>query len=126
MSQDAKTIYFLATLDHSMVKIGITRDILARLNGYQTASPVPLKLLGSFSGTDADEWKLQAYYIARHSHGEWFYATPQMLAEIKEMEFCGHMLARIADQQITSKETPARRKAMDRVLAERRKLRLVS
>lgn len=85
MSQREKFVYFLAALNRSMVKIGYTASVQSRFQTYKTHSPVPIELLAIVSGSIADEWRIQAYYKARLAHGEWFYSTPQMLADIAEM-----------------------------------------
>lgn len=67
-----KFIYFIATTDRSMVKIGSSYDPGKRRNSLQIGSPVPLEFIALAQGTTADERKIHATFEPHRSHGEWF------------------------------------------------------
>lgn len=75
MPEDTLTetwIYVLRGRPKSPVKIGIARDVEARICTLQTGNPDELHLLASFPGTQADETALHRYLQAERIRGEWF------------------------------------------------------
>lgn len=77
----AGTIYFLS--DSSMVKIGHTANLDARVKSIQNMSPVPLSLLGTIPGSVQDEQKLHGRFAHLRQHGEWFSMTDELSAFIR-------------------------------------------
>lgn len=63
-------IYFVQ--NNTVVKIGFTTNIVARLRGLQTATHRPCRVLGVMDGTLADEQKLHRRFKAYRVRGEWF------------------------------------------------------
>lgn len=74
-------IYFLESGDR--VKIGFTTDTKERISALSTASPVPLKLIGTVKGGMIYERQLHKRFAAYRRHGEWFKLTPELRAEIE-------------------------------------------
>lgn len=75
MPEDTLTetwIYLLRGRPKSPVKIGIARDVEARISTLQTGNPDELHLLASFPGTQADELALHRYLRDERIRGEWF------------------------------------------------------
>lgn len=78
-------VYFVATEDKAMVKIGCSQVPEHRLSCLAAWSPQPLKVLVAVPGTYADEAALHGRYIALHSHREWFRSSPEMLKDIAKI-----------------------------------------
>jgi predicted phage terminase large subunit-like protein len=66
-------VYFLATRDRTLIKIGKTRSPnntrYAKLAGQ---APVPLDLIAEVDGYTRVEKRIHDQFAAYHSHGEWF------------------------------------------------------
>jgi hypothetical protein len=84
-------VYFIATFDRSMVKIGCSNNPPKRLEGLSVWSPVKLELLAHVPGTLRDEFALHRRYLSRYSHKEWFHSTPEMLADIAAIARFGEL-----------------------------------
>jgi len=65
-------VYAIGLSDGSMVKIGTTTDLTARLRSLQNSSPVPLVLVWQMPGDGSLERRLHTYFAHRRAHGEWF------------------------------------------------------
>lgn len=79
------TLYFVAAPSVGMVKIGITDSLEQRVRGLSAQSPVPLELLLAVPGTTRQEAALHHRFLDEHSHGEWFRASPRLLAFVEEL-----------------------------------------
>lgn len=84
-------VYFVATVDRSMIKIGFSYKPVDRMIELMRWSPLPLELLTAVPGRRQDERALHRRYISTHSHKEWFHATPKMLAEIEAIAHLGRL-----------------------------------
>lgn len=73
-------VYFAQAGDK--VKIGWSRKVAARLAKLQTGNPAPIKLLGVTSGGPAREQEIHRQFAHCRVSGEWFEATPELLAYI--------------------------------------------
>ncbi|MEU6567323.1 GIY-YIG nuclease family protein [Streptomyces parvulus] len=66
-------VYVIGEPHSSMVKIGVTHDVLAkRLREIQMMCPVRLKVRWSCPGAFGLENKLHRHFAPIRSHGEWF------------------------------------------------------
>jgi hypothetical protein len=74
-------VYFIQGGDR--IKIGFSTSPPARLSGLQTGSPDELRLLGSISGTEQDERRLQHSFRHLKIRREWFRAEPDLMAYIR-------------------------------------------
>jgi hypothetical protein len=83
MSRDGPRtfVYFIATEDRSMVKIGCSKSPPNRLGSLACWSPNPLVILAAVRGSIKDEHALHERYFDLHSHHEWFRSSSQMLAD---------------------------------------------
>jgi hypothetical protein len=73
-------VYFLRMGD--FVKIGVSRDVLSRVERFATGAPAPLAILGVIPDAGrADEQDLHARFATHHANGEWFHARDELLAE---------------------------------------------
>lgn len=63
------------------VKIGVAKDILARLTILQAGNHLPLRLIGVKKGKTADEKYLHWLYRHLRIRGEWFAFDETLLAE---------------------------------------------
>ncbi|RJQ24654.1 GIY-YIG nuclease family protein [Candidatus Parcubacteria bacterium] len=86
-------VYFIAdnenpNYDNLRIKIGVSKDINARVLQLQTGSPSELKLMGWIeSANDRDlEATLHKKYSHKHSHREWFNLSVSDVFE----ELCEH------------------------------------
>lgn len=82
-------VYFIATKDRSMVKIGISTNPRKRLASIQSHSPLAVELLASVPGTIEDERGLHTKFLEHHSHGEWFRGHEDVLSSITEISSAG-------------------------------------
>jgi hypothetical protein len=71
-------IYFLLAEQVNVIKIGFARHVRSRVSDLQTASPVPLILLGTMAGRQEDEQALHRRFSSLRSHREWFRAEPEL------------------------------------------------
>ena len=74
-------IYFARSGD--LVKVGFSRKLTARLATLQTHSVHPVRLLKKLRGTTADEKSWHRRFAHLRVRGEWFRATPALLAALK-------------------------------------------
>lgn len=74
-----------------MIKIGWSACPPLRLRNLAAWSPEPLDLLVHTRGNMRDERALHKRYIDRHSHHEWFRASPEMLADIELIKKVGKL-----------------------------------
>ncbi|MEU0391027.1 GIY-YIG nuclease family protein [Streptomyces chartreusis] len=65
-------VYVIAGHGTSLVKIGRSRNVQQRLSTLQSMSPLPLRLVCTFSGGPELEAALHRYFEAQRTHGEWF------------------------------------------------------
>jgi hypothetical protein len=103
-----RTLYFAEAIGASMIKIGITSDLGARLRALRDASPVPLALLHSLPGTARQESALHLKFIAARSHAEWFRATDELRAFIERLKIAsaieiGHLFRHMPAQRLNSR-----------------------
>jgi len=73
--------YFIKSEDDTLLKIGKSRDIGARLASLQTGSPQKLVLIGMFPNNGNLEKKLHKRLRQYRTHGEWF----KIEGEIEEL-----------------------------------------
>jgi hypothetical protein len=65
-------VYFVQTEHTHAVKIGVSRNVPARVAAFPTSCPERLKLLGAFPGTATDELHLHQRFDHLRICGEWF------------------------------------------------------
>lgn len=65
-------VYFIGTAWVSLIKIGVTSNLPARLSDLRCGSPVALELIREFPGSQKDEAKLHRLLSHHRVHGEWF------------------------------------------------------
>ena len=84
------TIYFMRRADGvGPIKIGCTKQPLARLNQVQEWSPEPLTIIASASGKFKTEARLHRQFDAFRLHGEWFEAAHPVLAMVAKVHSTG-------------------------------------
>lgn len=71
--QDRKGwIYFLQARSGGPVKIGFSSNPRLRLNRCQVGSPVELRIVGQYRGSQSDEVAAHQELFRYREHGEWF------------------------------------------------------
>lgn len=76
-------VYFVrCECQNGFIKIGLARDLATRLSSIQTTSPYPLTVLATMPGGRLDEQRLHEQFAADWVRGEWFNASPALLAFI--------------------------------------------
>lgn len=77
-------VYFIAARPRGDIKIGLAKDVRARLATLQTASPQKLVLLGVIEHEDAAglERHIHGVFAAERVRGEWFTASADLKAFI--------------------------------------------
>lgn len=127
-------VYFIATRDRSMVKIGFSRSPQKRLRELAAASPVLLDLLATAPGRECDERALHERFLSLHVRGEWFNASPELMNVVCAISISGtlpeeyrgdkntkHPLARGGDRAPRSAESRALQSATQkRIWAKKR------
>lgn len=76
-------IYFVASVDTGLIKIGASKDIKKRMAALQCGSPVSLDFLCAIRFVpDCERWLHSAFSDLRE-HGEWFRAEPKLTGFIR-------------------------------------------
>ena len=79
-------IYFLHAPQARTIKIWFTTMLSDRLAKLRNGSPEHLELLKTIKGSVAIEQTLFIMWSKHRLHGEWFRATPDLLAYITDLE----------------------------------------
>ena len=69
-------IYFIAADQLDLVKIGYSMDPEKRMAAMQAHSPALLRMIGAVDMPPSFEGALHTFWIAHHSHREWFSLSP--------------------------------------------------
>lgn len=77
-------VYFATGM--GMVKIGCSVDVEKRLLTVTEWIPFPVSLVASMPGSYALEATIQRMFAEEWSHGEWFHASPRLMAFIKDVQ----------------------------------------
>ncbi len=80
VERTGSSVYFVAAGER--VKIGWSRNVVARISQLQTANPEPISLLGVMPGGLALERQLHRQFHDARLAGEWFEKTPELVAYI--------------------------------------------
>lgn len=84
-AQDLRPVYFILAPHSGLVKIGVAANPLRRLRALRTLSPEALELIAlTTMGGRPLELQLHERFRELRHHGEWFYATPELLGVIAE------------------------------------------
>lgn len=82
--RDREIVYFLRAGD--FIKIGKTTDDTGnRVASLQTGCPFPIEVLATIRGGRRREARLHKTFAALRAHGEWFHASPMLLAFIARL-----------------------------------------
>lgn len=65
-------VYFVQSAGGGPIKIGVSKNVRARIRSLQTSSPTPLVLLGVVAGSRDTEAALHHRLHASRIRGEWF------------------------------------------------------
>lgn len=85
MITDGKRVYFLRPKGQAgPIKIGCSAKPISRLRAVEIWSPVELELIGSVPGSHNSETAIHYHFGDLRLHGEWFTATPELLAFVDE------------------------------------------
>lgn len=79
----ASWVYFIRRGTNGGVKIGYAENPHSRMRGMQTANEDELFLLGAIKGGREVEQELHRRFATGRKRGEWFHATPELLAFIE-------------------------------------------
>jgi len=79
-------VYFIQGVIVPTIKIGVAKDVKSRFQELQRMSPEPLRLLVSIPGGYSKETELHTLFREAHSHGEWFFPAPALLAYIAKQQ----------------------------------------
>lgn len=81
-----KSVYFLRPIGMAgPVKIGCSEYPALRAKTMTTWSPWPLEVAANVPGDHALEHRLHAHFSYCHSHGEWFFASAELIGLIEEL-----------------------------------------
>lgn len=85
-----KRVYFLKPIGMAgPIKIGCSNWPENRLKAVDIWSPFPLELLASAPGMNREEGRLHWRFRETRSHGEWFFASPDLLRLIDHVRLNG-------------------------------------
>jgi phosphoglycolate phosphatase-like HAD superfamily hydrolase len=117
-------VYLIGSEASTLVKIGRSVDVQARLAALQTMSPVPLTLLWQTLGGAELEAALHRHFDPRRRHGEWFdfpdgdaiacvvQALPEVAAEMQRVQ--REQVAQAARQAKAAKAAAVKTEQPDR------------
>ncbi len=87
--EEPNQIYFIQSSGAGgAIKIGVTRDVDARLQSLQQATPEQLVVLGTLRGGYAAEMAILRHFSSDVIRGEWFSPSPSLLGFIREHAQC--------------------------------------
>ena len=72
-----RSIYFICDEKSEAFKVGISKNVKARLRGIQSSNPNELKLLGTIEGNEEREEQIHFKLWEYHIRGEWFRWCPE-------------------------------------------------
>lgn len=75
------TIYFILSIEHGLIKIGLSRNMSQRRYNYKTANPGTLEEYIIPGNRSVERAILMRFKKVRH-HGEWHYPHPTLIAYI--------------------------------------------
>lgn len=73
-------VYFLRAEGVNLIKIGCSADPERRFAELRLLSPVALHVIGIVGGGFQRERELHAQFAHLNSHGEWYFAAPELLS----------------------------------------------
>lgn len=79
-------VYFVWSKDTDLVKIGLAKDVGARLSAMQTGSPIPLTLIGLIPGRQRVEERIHALFAEERRKGEWFARSSRLEDFLRQAE----------------------------------------
>lgn len=82
-------VYFIADMGAKRVKIGVAKDVRARLAQLQAANASELKFLGCLAGAQGLERELHGWLHADRTRGEWFAPS----ADLMRLIYAAHKAA---------------------------------
>lgn len=100
-------IYFIQSKGDGPIKIGFTGDDpRKRMVKIQSDCPWPVDLLGAIKGTIAQEKRIHLVLAPFRTQGEWFEATPIVLAAVAEALRVGETIAAPRKRRAAKYEHP--------------------
>ena len=72
-------VYFVHAPSVNLIKIGRSFDPERRFTELRLLSPVSLEVIGMIPGDSRKETELHTKFSALHSHGEWFFASKELI-----------------------------------------------
>ncbi len=91
--EERRLIYFIQDQATLAIKIGCSSDPQKRLEGLQTSSPSPLKLLATTVGDFKEEKELHERFEDHRLTGEWFKPHDNLLEEIQAINDVANALS---------------------------------
>jgi len=93
------TVYFVASVDHALIKIGKTKDVARRFASLSNMSPAPLRLAYTVEYDVSLESRIHDYLSDYRAHGEWFHAAPEVVDFVRGVKDKGHrwMISKVGD-----------------------------
>lgn len=78
-------VYFVSARETGLIKIGFARDVAKRFRNLSTMGGAVIELIASTPGTLKTERRLHKRFAADRAYGEWFRASPALLAHIEAL-----------------------------------------
>lgn len=109
------TVYFIRRMDTEVVKIGISSSPERRLSQLQSASEIPLELLGVIPTSYAEEaleieHRLHKEFHSRKLNGEWFnLPLPVLMEVVARLALISYVYINTIAGRIRGKRGPAPR-----------------
>jgi hypothetical protein len=87
MTERESFVYFIRPIGmEGPIKIGVSWKPESRLSDLMAWSPFPLELIVTIPGDKTLEYNVQRCFADTSSHGEWFGASPRLLAAIEALK----------------------------------------
>lgn len=80
-AKEGSCVYFAEA--EGRIKVGWSKQVASRVAQLQTGNAAPIKLLGVVPGGRAKEREIHDLFASVRLAGEWFTATPELLAYIR-------------------------------------------
>lgn len=92
-------VYFVASVDHALIKIGKTADLNRRFASLVNMSPAPLEVAYVVEYDVGLEKRIHQHLEDHRAHGEWFHASAEVVDFIRGVKNNGHrwMIEQVGD-----------------------------
>lgn len=101
----ATIVYLVQCANYPYYKIGITKELDARMSHFKTSNPFPVHVIDTLEIDIASqvEMLLQQKYEDKNMHGEWFKLEKEDIENISDILLCETTARTWVDSRIMTK-----------------------